>query len=155
MVKILLASDNHGNINVLKNMVKDNPKCNYYYLCGDSQLRPEEIIPFISVKGNCDLNNYYRGNIIVDIEDRRILITHGHEYNPYYSYDKLVYTALQNNCDTIFFGHLHIYVNKEIGGVRVLNPGSCTNSRDLSEPSYMLVTINGKDIKVERKLAHV
>ena len=66
-------------------------------------------------------------------------------------FDMLSEKAKAEGCDIVFFGHTHIPFDKTIGGVRVINPGSIWMNRDGSEPSYMIVTLKGKTISVERK----
>ena len=56
-----------------------------------------------------------------------------------------------HGCDVVCFGHTHIPFDDTVKGVRLLNPGSITHNRDGSDPSYMLLTLKGKEIRAELK----
>jgi uncharacterized protein len=139
MLKICLMSDNHGDEYSLRKVLSDNPACDYYIHCGDSLMSEDEIRPFISVKGNNDWQYDFPNERILDIGGHKILVLHGHRYT--YSYDLLASKAKENGCDTIFYGHTHMFNDETYDGIRMINPGSTNYNRDFSEPCYAIVTI--------------
>ena len=148
-VKICVCSDNHGEIDCLDKIRQDNPDCDYYFHLGDSQLSDNLIAPFITVKGNNDWGMNFPMQIIIEINNRKILLIHGSGYT--YAISGLVNKAKHENCDVIMFGHTHEFFDDEYKGIRLINPGSCWRNRDCSKPCYALVYIDdsGK-IDVER-----
>ena len=54
MLKICLASDNHGDLDPIHRILNDNPACDYYFHAGDVMAPPEAIAPFVAVEGNND-----------------------------------------------------------------------------------------------------
>lgn len=148
MLKIVLAGDNHGDIDSIKRILIDNPQADYYFHTGDSQMNPKYIEPFISVCGNNDYNTDLPKFRVIDIKEHKILLIHGHGYT--YSTDALVYKAQEEGCDIVFFGHTHVYFDKTVNGIRLINPGSTFYARNLDEPSYAIVTIDENDIKAKQ-----
>ena len=63
--------------------------------------------------------------------------------------DSLVYAAQEAGCQLALFGHTHIPYHEDVGGVKVVNPGTAGKGRSLT---WALLTIceNG-GIAVEMK----
>lgn len=78
MIKIIIASDSHGDTHLLQQIANANPKVDWYLHAGDSEDTADAIFPFISVKGNCDylINDKER---IIKVNDYfTIYMCHGH-----------------------------------------------------------------------------
>lgn len=149
MLKICLCSDNHGDRKSLEKILYDNPSCDYYVHAGDSLMYPEELEPFVSVEGNNDYGYDYPKTRILEIGGHRILLIHGHGYT--YSLNNFAQKAKENKCDTVFFGHTHVFTDLFHNGIRFINPGSTYYNRDGSTPCYARVFIlDDNEIKVER-----
>ena len=149
MLKIILAGDNHGDLDSIRQILYENQFADYYFHTGDSGVDPKMIEPFITVRGNNDWNKDLPKYRVINIEDHKILLMHGDGYT--YSIDALVYRAQEEECDIVFFGHTHAFFDKTIGGVRLINPGSTYYNRTLEDPCYAIVAIDGKDVKVTQK----
>ena len=149
MLKICLCSDNHGNYQVIENILNENPACDYYYHLGDSLMSPKDLEPFISVLGNCDYYDFPRQRI-VELNNHRILLIHG---NPYTTlFNSFIDLAKERQVDTVLFGHTHRFMNEVFDGIRFINPGATTRSRD-GDNSYALLYIpDDGEIVVERKI---
>ena len=104
MLKICLCSDNHGDMDSLQQVLSENPACDYYLHCGDSQFSPDEIRPFISIRGNNDWDYDYPKQLILEIGGHRILLIHGHGYT--YQMDQFARKARSEHADVVFFGSL-------------------------------------------------
>lgn len=120
----------------------------------DAILLEEELgVPFAYVKGNCD--GSYSGTYcsdrggdfaVVETEQGRILLTHGHNEHVNYSLDNLRYKALENGCIAVVFGHTHRSLIEQIeepaapgGKLWFINPGSLPQPRDGSGGSYAII----------------
>ena len=66
-MKIVVASDNHGDLEVLKRIVLANQDASLFLHLGDSQMFDYEISPFIGVKGNCDYGKDYPMELYFDM----------------------------------------------------------------------------------------
>lgn len=150
MVKIIACSDNHGNLEPIFDILNNNQNADFYLHMGDCCMDSNKIRPFCSVMGNNDYDDKLPDYRIIQVDDNnKIYMTHGH----YFSFNKsrMIEEAKKNNCNIILCGHTHCFQDKEIDGVRVINPGSCYYNRDRSEPCYAIITIDKGIIKVEKK----
>lgn len=69
----------------------------------------------------------------------KAFITHGHLYNVEYDrLDSLVYAAQEHGAKIAMYGHTHRPLYEEIGGVKVLNPGSAGKGM---KPTWALVEV--------------
>ena len=137
MLKICLCSDNHGDMDSLQKVLSENPACDYYLHCGDSQFSPDEIRPFVSIAGNNDWDYEYPKQLILELGGHRILLIHGNGYT--YLMDNFVRKARSEHADVVFFGHTHMFTDKAYSGIRFINPGSTFYNRDLTSPCYARV----------------
>ena len=152
-MKIVVLSDSHGQREPLKYIRDTYSDADLIIHCGDICLPKEFAEGFIQVAGNCDDPTRYPMAELIELEGHRILITHGHAFfsGRNVNYDALARFARRNECDVLFFGHSHIYCDKVHEGVHLLNPGSISFNRDMTSPSYMVVTITEKEVSAERK----
>ena len=156
-MKILVTSDSHGNSTLLyKAAEKENP--DMFIHLGDIEDDADEVakrigapkIPCVFIKGNCD-SYYSRGNLqssaVFSLKGHRFYCTHGHIQSVNYGLDKLVFYALDEDCDIALYGHTHIPFNEFIEGsfgagkVHVMNPGSIALPRGGSSRSYMVIDL--------------
>ncbi len=120
--------------------------------CGDIEVisvieELEKIAPVVAVHGNCDPYIGFNTHEIIEVEDVKIGLTHGVVY-PKGDTQQLYYLARELDVDILISGHTHRPMIKEEGEILLLNPGSPTQPR-LSEPSVMLLDINGKEVNAE------
>lgn len=149
--KIVLVSDNHGRYEPLLRVVEEHPDASVFIHCGDVELKDHFIEHnFYVVNGNNDYYSPFEDHIILDIEDLRIYITHGHEYPRFSRYHDLHEYAKSINADFVCYGHEHVYKELYIDDMLLINPGSLFYNRDQTSPSYAILTINGKDVSVKR-----
>ena len=158
-MKLVIASDIHGSAywcqKLMEEIQKENP--DRVILLGDllyhgprndlpRDYAPKQVIPMLSgirekivaVRGNCEaevdqmvlpfpcLADY--AEILVD--GRLFHLSHGHHQNP------------QNlpplpEGSVFLFGHTHVKLDKTVGGIRCLNPGSVSIPKDGSH-SYLI-----------------
>ena len=69
----------------------------------------------------------------------KAFITHGHLYNVKYGMlDSLVYAAQEQGAKIAMFGHTHEADYEEMGGVKLINPGTAGAGRRFT---YALVEV--------------
>ena len=167
-MKYMFVSDIHGNVDMLKEIVRifQKEEADKLILLGDtaaSNFNDNDEIAFLLnamrtkvelIRGNCDnmmleerlqmemydTDNLYIGNLV-------ITITHGHRYNMY---------DLPPYCGNIFIqGHTHVPLLKLEKEMIIANPGSVSLPRGtdlrcyiiVSEKEIILKTIEGTVVK--------
>lgn len=115
-MRILVLSDSH-----LHSVKLDLDSYDYVIHCGDGNrmLKADNIY---SVRGNCD----FRGDkeLIITINNKKLLITHGDLYNVKYGYTRISYRALEADVDVCLFGHTHVADVFEFEKMVFVNPGA-------------------------------
>ena len=136
-VKIIVASDNHGDMYSIEKILLPHKDADLYLHAGDSQRMDFEMSPFRCVKGNNDWGLDYPNSFIVNTPAGKIYVTHGHKILPYNFYE------LKNQgVKLIIRGHSHVRKIEEREGVYIVNPGSTSRPRDGSRGTYLVIMIN-------------
>ena len=149
-MKVLVISDSHRDTqSVIDVIEKEKPEMLIHL--GDLETDTSEIEeamqvpvhPCVFIRGNCD---GYERNLkpvaVFDLCGHRFFCTHGHSQGVYMSYDNLIYSAEENDCDIALFGHIHQPVDETFGDVRLLNPGSISRPRGGSRKSYIVMEMS-------------
>ena len=117
-MKILILSDNHYKDLDIKN------KYDYIIHAGDYGNMYEYLINnnILFVSGNCD----YLGERerIININNKKIFLTHGDKYRVKETMNSLYYKALSLKCDIVIFGHTHIPFCTLNDNILFINPGA-------------------------------
>ena len=128
-MKILVLSDSHGNLeNMIQAVEKETPRMILHL--GDCWRDGERLhkhfpdIPFHQVPGNCDFRPPEPAEQLLFLEDKRVLICHGHTYGVKQSLLTAGYAAEEQNLDLFLFGHTHRPLVDKRGKTLILNPGS-------------------------------
>lgn len=151
MTKVIVLSDSHGLVNELESIYKfHQDESNFFIHCGDSALSKNHPVlkPYFCVRGNCDFSNF-PNELILHIENKKILIVHGHHHDIRYNYDTLYNYAKSHNCELVFYGHTHypeVYRYKDI---TFINPGSVLANRGIRGKTYAIVDIDNDNISVK------
>lgn len=146
-MKILVLSDSHGNLsNMIRAVDKESPRMILHL--GDCWRDGEKLhdlfpeVPFHQVPGNCDYRSFEPTEQLLCLEDKRILLCHGHTYGVKQSLLCAGYAAEEQNLDLFLFGHTHKPLVDRRGKTLFLNPGSIG---DHFRPTYGIVTLeNGR-----------
>jgi putative phosphoesterase len=149
-MKVLVVSDSHRDTQSVIDLIeKEKPEMLIHL--GDLETDTSEIEkamqvpvhPCVFIRGNCD---GYERNLkpvaVFDLCGHRFFCTHGHSQGVYMSYDNLIYSAEENDCDIALFGHIHQPVDETFGDVRILNPGSISRPRGGSRKSYIVMEMS-------------
>lgn len=151
MRRILVVSDSHGNNDNVRRAVKKAGKIDYMVHLGDIgydylELQSISGVPTYMVAGNNDYGMGLRDRVIMTFGGHQILAVHGHRHGVHYGPQTLVYTALENGCDIVLYGHTHVPYLDEEGDVTVLNPGSLTYPRQSGfEKTFAIMEIDDDD----------
>lgn len=150
-IKIAVLSDTHGEMDKLDKIVEIlNSLSNLDMIIhlGDfasdaDYIRSKTNVDMVNVIGNCDFGlEEINEEKIININGKKILLTHGHKYRIKDSLNDLYYRARELEVDAILFGHIHIPVNVMEDGILLFNPGSISEPRGGSTNSYGLLTIS-------------
>ena len=134
--KIVVVSDNHGQYAPLSQVLADNQDAAAFIHCGDVELEPDLLKPFYAVSGNNDFYHTYPDNLLVEVNELKLYITHGHRHAAYSRLKNLVKDGQRLNADIVCFGHEHIFQNHIVDDILIVNPGSLYYNRDNSPKCY-------------------
>ncbi|MDO5047409.1 MAG: metallophosphoesterase [Anaerococcus sp.] len=152
-MKILVTSDTHGMYDDISDYILSHEDIDLVIHAGDGvedvkYIGYETGIKYYVVKGNNDYFEKAPLEEVIDIGDKKIFLTHGHKYDVYFTFEKIIKKAKSLGCDIGIFGHIHQYINEYKDGILLLNPSSPSLSRDGSN-SFIILEINDT-IKVNR-----
>ncbi|NHI98968.1 metallophosphoesterase [Lactococcus garvieae] len=141
----IVMSDSHTDRDVIKR-IKDKYEgtASALFHCGDSELPSNDDIwqGVNVVAGNCDYDDGYSDIKMVDVEGKKVLIAHGHQFYVGLGLDRYSYFAEEKEADIALFGHIHQPVAQMIGNTLYINPGSVSQPRgNINIKMYAIVTI--------------
>lgn len=133
-MKAAVFSDTHGNTALMVEAVRRMRPDIIIHLgdyARDTEILEREFpdVPLYSVCGNCDIGSLAPDHDIVPFGEVKAYITHGHLQNVKWGYERLAYTAMEADCKMALFGHTHEAMNAELGGVKLINPGTSGKGR--------------------------
>lgn len=131
---IAVVSDTHRiskYINIAKNYIKE---VDVLIHLGDNSEDIEELTKefkgkVYGVRGNCDFTNKYPKENLIELEDKKIFLTHGDLYGVKYGMNNIYYKAKEVNADIVLFGHTHEQLLIEEDDIIFMNPGSISLPR--------------------------
>ena len=128
-MKIVVFSDSHSDIESMKKIV-DKEKPNMIFHLGDciedalalQKYTKDILVEF--VQGNTDYRYNYDKKIVLEIEGKKIFLTHGHKYHVKRGVSNILKKGIDKKVDITLFGHTHIpYLNYK-NKMWLMNPGS-------------------------------
>lgn len=144
-MRILIVSDTHRHNDSYFRVLEKEGQMDMVIHCGDAEgseylLQEAAGCPLHIVMGNNDFFSDLPREIEIEIENKRVLITHGHYYCVSNGYELLMDEALSRDFDIVMYGHTHRPVIDQSHGIVVLNPGSLTYPRQEGRrPSYIIM----------------
>ena len=159
-MKILVFSDSHGRSVLMNDIIKKlHDDIELVLFLGDciqdfedlGYIYPEK--QFISVLGNCDFNDCAPIERIIEIDGKKIFMSHGHRYGVKSGHERIIYEAEKRGVDICLYGHSHMPNNTFTNGIYLMNPGSISDPRGVDYPSY--ATIEIVDGKVDVRIVEV
>ncbi|MGF0047798.1 metallophosphoesterase [Streptococcus hyointestinalis] len=151
--QFVVMSDSHGDYDIVKD-IKDRyqGKVDAIFHNGDSELKSSDPVwdGIYVVRGNCDYDDGYPENNVVELNGVTIAQTHGHLYQINFMWDRLDLFAQEAGADICLYGHLHRASAWRMEDIVFINPGSVLQPRgDVMEKLYALVTVTDTTIKVD------
>lgn len=143
-MKIIIVSDSHGEINLLRKIINQHFDADVFLHLGDSQLPEEYLHPFVSVKGNGDYFTTYPRYRILKTPYGNFYCEHGHLR----SRVSVEYVKM-NQCVGYLFGHSHCKCHDIIDDIHFINPGSLTRPRDGDCGSYIIMNATKESLEIQ------
>lgn len=158
-MRILIISDSHKNYRIIEKIIREQPDAKHIFFLGDNVTDIEDFVfeytdrTFHIVSGNCDFFSTYLSCDLAKIGNTNILFSHGHQFGVKGSTSHILSAAKERNCKIALFGHTHIPHISYEEGVYIVNPGSCSASRqgpntyaviDIEENGIMPIIIEAK-----------
>ena len=132
MTKLLILSDSHNSRLAIENILAaEADSIDALIFLGDGLRDLEQALTFYpslrayAVAGNCDFGALEPLDGLAAFDGVVVFYTHGHMYGVKYDLDTLADAAAARGANVALFGHTHIPVAEERGGVFLFNPGSC------------------------------
>ena len=150
-MQLLVISDSHSRAAVVDRIIRNRKEAKEIFFLGDVTSDIEDLKyeytdrNFHIIAGNCDFFSSYPYYDIIDIADKKILFTHGHTFNVNTSTDRLLQFGENCGADIILYGHTHISEVTYKNGIYLINPGSCSKSRNGAN-SYAIIDIKPNGI---------
>lgn len=145
-MRIIVASDSHGDTYGLKKAVEQQPTAKAMYFLGDGEYDIELIksmfpmLPVFSVRGNCDYASALPCSLTDIVENNTIYVTHGFAEQVKSTKAILWDRAREKNASIALYGHTHFADTTYYDGIWLVNPGSIRNDE------YAVIDITQKGI---------
>lgn len=155
-MKLVVFSDAHGDRKVIQRIVKFNMDADYYISLGDSELPHKFLLELdvLAIKGNYPLDAGFVFEKILDVEGKKVLLTHGHKLNLSSGLIPMITYGTQQNVDIILYGHTHVARADRVQDLLMINPGSVSRPRSDNPPSYLILTITRDNVEYVFKEAY-
>lgn len=150
-MKVVIISDSHGNVSKFKDIIiLEKPEVVIWTGDCSSDAEIESYIysdiKFYIVRGNCDLyDTKFNDEEIIEIEGKKIFLTHGHLYEVKRNILKLEKEAEIKKVDVVCFGHTHQPYLELKNSIYYFNPGALKDGR------YGTLEIKNKKIELKQK----
>ena len=152
-MKILVVSDTHRNTGRFSELMQEfSKKISAVIHLGDNVgdvdfIKKNYRLPVYAVAGNCDYGGNIPHEVLLHIGGKRVFFTHGHYYNVRNNnVETLAKRALEVEADICLYGHTHIPSVQVRNGIIFFNPGSLSEPRGNSRPSYGIIKIEDDKI---------
>ena len=148
-MRILIISDTHRKLDNLEEVMEKVKPDKIFHL-GDAEgdediIQAEAGCPLEIVRGNCDFYSNLPAELVLEVGNHIVFMTHGHYYDANYGVDDLVVAAQDKDADVVMYGHTHVPLIEEYDGVTVINPGSISNPRQEGrKPSYIVLDVDSE-----------
>lgn len=152
---VAVVSDTHRSdscIKSIKTLIKD---ADILIHLGDNVEDAEELEREFKgevyiVAGNCDFSRKYPKDRLIDIEGKKIFMTHGDLYAVKMGLNSIYYKGREIEADIVLFGHTHQAMIERTNELILMNPGSPSLPR-LSKKSIGFISIDDGEAEVYLK----
>ena len=151
MTRVIIMSDSHGYDESIDCVLKRYPLADAYIHAGDFCSYSEKYPQILFVKGNNDYYDDFPFFRILKFNNTGIYVCHSHRLPAFNRTNELVRLAKDHNCRIAVYGHTHIYDDRTVKNIRILNPGSLWHNRDGNKPGYLVLDIYDDKFEVKRE----
>ncbi|HZK34406.1 MAG TPA: metallophosphoesterase [Bacillota bacterium] len=153
-MKIIVISDTHGN-NIL-NTIRRIDNVDVIIHLGDYYtdilpIKDKLEVPVHYVKGNCDFAPEVPAQLLLELSNKRVFISHGHWFNVKLGLDELIDKAIEKDADLVLYGHTHVADISMDNGIIFLNPGSASIPNGDDFTTIGIINIQDNKIKASIK----
>lgn len=150
---VAVVSDTHGVVEYMEKVRQQIKNADVLLHLGDNISDLEYLKVGFSgiiygVKGNCDFGKGMPDDLLIELEGKKIFMTHGDKYRVKSNIQTLYYSALEKNADVALYGHTHIPFYIEVEGVSILNPGSPSLPRIKERTIAFIEIFKDRPIKI-------
>lgn len=146
-MKILIVSDTHRQNENYKKVIQKEAPIDMLIHCGDAE-GSEELISQLAncetkiILGNNDFFAQLPKEIMFEIGDNKIFLTHGHNYGVNMGNRVIKEEARARGANIVIYGHTHRPIIEIEENLVVINPGSLTYPRQENKsPSYVIMEV--------------
>ena len=144
-MRVLVISDSHGNYaHAFKAHQLAGPVDHIVHLgdgCEDARLMQEVLeVPVHRVAGNCDLDREVPAELTLELEQCRILVTHGYRQQVKSGLRQLIDEGTRLGASVVLYGHTHLPSVESAAGMLLVNPGAL---KEGLPGTYAIVTVDG------------
>ena len=148
-MKILVISDSHKQYENMDRAIEIEMPDRIFHL-GDGEGCEDYVeavaqCPLEIVRGNCDFASDLPAEVVMRVGAHVVMLTHGHYYNVSFGPQRLAEVAKEKGADVVLYGHTHVPLLREEGGITIMNPGSISYPRQSDRrPSYGVIEVDAR-----------
>jgi uncharacterized protein len=151
-MRILVISDSHGNVPLALQACDLAGTFDALFHLGDGAEDAEILahaldVKVIHVAGNCDIGSASPRELLLECEEKKLLLMHGDAYGVKSGLGKLEKRAREAGVDAVLFGHTHRATVTTLSGILTVNPGTLT--RTAQQKSFAILEITPAGISAQ------
>lgn len=158
MLRIGVVSDSHGSFRHLERLRDLCGRVDWLLHAGDYLRDAPTIAEALdvdpdrvrAVAGNCDFPVTRPDEVVEDLEGVRLYLVHGHQWGVKAGLQRIHLRAQEVGARVAVFGHTHVPVLADVGGVMLLNPGSLSKPRLGEPPSAAILEVAAGEVRAEQ-----
>jgi len=158
MLRIGVVSDSHGSFRNLERLRELCGRLDWLLHAGDFLCDAAPIAETLgvdpervrAVAGNCDFPVTRPGEVLEELEGVRLYLVHGHQLGVKTGLHRIHLRAQEVGARVAIFGHTHVPVLADVGGVMLLKPGSLAKPRLGEPPSAAVLEVAGGEVRAEQ-----
>lgn len=151
-MKIAVLSDTHGNYPLALKILDRLSGLDCIIHLGDIVHDADIIecvldIPVIKLAGNCDSAPKVARELLMNISDKTLFLSHGDLYRVKNGIERIYKKAVSASADVILYGHTHVPAIQKNGEILLVNPG--TLKENAAQQSLAVLTMLNGEVSAE------
>jgi len=154
-MKILVFSDSHNHAYRIEQALLNEGSADLIIHLGDCISDIQTIqakfpqYKYEFVPGNCDFSYNISEEKTIEVEGKKIFLTHSNNYFTQTSLNNLFKATANTGVDVVLYGHTHISNEVTRNGILYLNPGCLSRTKNKASKSYLVLTIEAGKISTK------